>query len=210
MLGLGLAVSATLAPAQDRDPARAYVDALLAKMTLEEKIGQLNLVSVGPDYPKDAIMADIRAGKVGAMFNTVTRPDIRQMQDQVAHSRLKIPLFYAYDVIHGMRTIFPINLGLASTWNLDAIATSGRISALEAAADGLNLTFSPTVDVTREPRWGRASETFGEDTWLTSRIGATLVHAYQGKDLRAPDSLMASTSVATAPWKPGVTTATST
>ncbi|MGP0147838.1 beta-glucosidase BglX [Pseudomonas oryzihabitans] len=192
MLGLGLAVSATLAPAQDRDPARTYVDALLAKMTLEEKIGQLNLVSVGPDYPKEAIMADIRAGKVGAMFNTVTRPDIRQMQDQVAHSRLKIPLFYAYDVIHGMRTIFPINLGLASTWNLDAIATSGRISALEAAADGLNLTFSPTVDVTREPRWGRASETFGEDTWLTSRIGAALVHAYQGKDLRAPDSLMAS------------------
>lgn len=115
MLGLGLAVSATLAPAQDRDQARAYVDALLAKMTLEEKIGQLNLVSVGPDYPKEAIMADIRAGKVGAMFNTVTRPDIRQMQDQVAHSRLKIPLFYAYDVIHGMRTIFPINLGLAST-----------------------------------------------------------------------------------------------
>ena len=192
MLGLGLAVSATLAPAQNQDPARAYVDALLAKMTLEEKIGQLNLVSVGPDYPKEAIMADIRAGKVGAMFNTVTRPDIRQMQDQVVHSRLKIPLFYAYDVIHGMRTIFPINLGLASTWNLDAIATSGRISALEAAADGLDLTFSPTVDVTREPRWGRASETFGEDTWLTSRIGATLVHAYQGDDLRAPDSLMAS------------------
>ncbi|MDR6679316.1 beta-glucosidase BglX [Pseudomonas oryzihabitans] len=193
MLGLGLAVSATLATAQsfDSPEARAYVDALLAKMTLEEKIGQLNLVSVGPDYPKEAIMADIRAGKVGAMFNTVTRPDIRQMQDQVVHSRLKIPLFYAYDVIHGMRTIFPIDLGLASTWNLDAIATSGRISAIEAAADGLNLTFSPTVDVTREPRWGRASETFGEDTWLTSRIGATLVRAYQGNDLSAPDSLMA-------------------
>ncbi|KTT04158.1 beta-D-glucoside glucohydrolase, partial [Pseudomonas oryzihabitans] len=132
MLGLGLAVSATLATAQsfDSPEARAYVDALLAKMTLEEKIGQLNLVSVGPDYPKEAIMADIRAGKVGAMFNTVTRPDIRQMQDQVVHSRLKIPLFYAYDVIHGMRTIFPIDLGLASTWNLDAIATSGRISAI--------------------------------------------------------------------------------
>ncbi|TWI47263.1 beta-glucosidase [Pseudomonas duriflava] len=171
----------------------AFIKDLMKRMTLEEKIGQLNLVSVGPDYTKEAIMADIRAGKVGAMFNTVTRPDIRQMQVQaVEHSRLHIPLLYAYDVIHGHRTVFPISLGMASSWDLDAIALSGRISAQEAAADGLNLTFSPTVDITREPRWGRVSETFGEDVYLTSRIAEVLVKAYQGKDLSAPDTIMAS------------------
>jgi beta-glucosidase len=171
----------------------AFIDKLMSEMTLEEKVGQLNLVSVGPDYTKEAIMADIRAGKVGAMFNTVTRPDIRQMQEQaVEQSRLKIPLMYAYDVVHGHRTIFPINLGMASSWDMEAIALSGRVSAEEASADGLNLTFSPTVDVTREPRWGRVSETFGEDAYLTSRIAGTLVKAYQGNDLSSTHSILAS------------------
>jgi len=169
----------------------AFVSHLMKEMTLDEKIGQLNLVSVGPDYPKEAIMADVRAGKVGGMFNTVTKPDIRRVQDQVQYSRLKIPLFYAYDVVHGQRTVFPISLGLAASWDLSAVATSARISAEETAADGLNMTFSPMVDITRDPRWGRVSEGFGEDTYLTSRMGAEMVKAYQNGDPSAPGSIMA-------------------
>jgi len=168
-----------------------FVSNLMKKMTLDEKIGQLNLVSVGPKYTKEAIMADIRTGKVGAMFNTVTKQDIRRMQDQVQYSRLKIPLFYAYDVVHGQRTQFPISLGLAASWDDNAVATSARISAVETAADGLNMTFSPMVDITRDPRWGRVSEGFGEDTYLTSRLAAIMVHSYQGDDPSAPESIMA-------------------
>ena len=165
--------------AQARD---AFVNQLLTKMTLDEKIGQLRLISVGPDNPKEAIRDMIQKGQVGAIFNTVTRPDIRAMQDQVMQlSRLKIPLFFAYDVVHGQRTIFPIPLGLASSWDLDAIGEVGRVSAYEAADDGLNMTWAPMVDVSREPRWGRISEGFGEDTWLSSQMGSTMVKAMQGK-----------------------------
>ena len=168
---IGVAVSLALQPAladelfgnhpltpQARD---AFVSELLKKMTVDEKIGQLRLISVGPDNPKEAIREMIKDGQVGAIFNTVTRPDIRAMQDQVMQlSRLKIPLFFAYDVIHGQRTVFPISLGLASSFNLDAVNTVGRISAYEAADDGLNMTWAPMVDVSRDPRWGRASEGF--------------------------------------------------
>lgn len=165
--------------AQARD---AFVNQLLTKMTLDEKIGQLRLISVGPDNPKEAIRDMIQKGQVGAIFNTVTRQDIRAMQDQVMQlSRLKIPLFFAYDVVHGQRTIFPIPLGLAASWDLDAVSEVGRVSAYEAADDGLNMTWAPMVDVSREPRWGRISEGFGEDTWLSSQMGSTMVKAMQGK-----------------------------
>ncbi|AOB33534.1 beta-D-glucoside glucohydrolase [Bordetella sp. H567] len=171
----------------------AYIDDLMRRMTVDEKIGQLRLVSLPagahPDRAKFA--ADIRAGKVGAIFNTVTPQDIRVLQDAAMQGRLKIPLFFAYDVIHGQRTIFPIGLGLASTWNMDAIRRTGRVSAIEASADGLDLTWSPMVDISRDPRWGRNSEGFGEDTTLTSRIGAELVKGYQGDDPAAPGSIMA-------------------
>jgi beta-glucosidase len=174
---------------QDRE---TFITSLMQRMTLDEKIGQLRLVSVdaGPDAHKDLLIHDIQAGKVGGIFNTVTRPDIRLLQDAAVQSRLKIPLFFAYDVVHGQRTIFPISMGLASSWDLDAIALSGRISAVEASADGLNMTFSPMVDISRDPRWGRNSEGFGEDTYLTSRIGATLVKAYQGSDPAAPGNIL--------------------
>ena len=189
---VSLAVSLALQPAfadtlrethpmteQARD---AYVSQLLSKMTLDEKIGQMRLISVGPDTPKEAIRDMIQQGQVGAIFNTVTRQDIRAMQDQVMQlSRLKIPLFFAYDVVHGQRTIFPIPLGLAASWDRDAIGEVGRISAYEAADDGLNMTWAPMVDVSREPRWGRGSEGFGEDTYLTSQMGSTMVRAMQGK-----------------------------
>ncbi|MDX5627279.1 MULTISPECIES: beta-glucosidase BglX [unclassified Brenneria] len=175
---------------QQRD---AFVSDLMRKMTLNEKIGQLRLISVGADNPKEAIREMIRHGQVGAIFNTVTRPDIRAMQDQVMQlSRLKIPLFFAYDVVHGQRTIFPIALGLASSWDMDAIALSGRISAYEATEDGLNMTWAPMVDITRDPRWGRVSEGFGEDTWLTSKIAGVMVKAFQGEDVTARHSLMTS------------------
>ncbi|MGE9550701.1 beta-glucosidase BglX [Erwinia amylovora] len=171
----------------------AFVTDLLKKMTLDEKIGQLRLISVGPDNPKEAIREMIKHEQVGAIFNTVTRQDIRAMQDQVMQlSRLKIPLFFAYDVVHGQRTVFPIPLGLASSWDLDAVAEVGRISAYEAADDGLNMTWAPMVDVTREPRWGRVSEGFGEDTYLTSQMGRTLVQSMQGKSPADRYSVMTS------------------
>jgi len=171
----------------------AYIDNLMRRMTVDEKIGQLRLVSLpAGDHPdKAGFLADIRAGKAGAVFNTVTPQDIRVLQDAAMQSRLKIPLFFAYDVIHGQRTIFPIGLGLASSWNLDAIHVVGRTSAIEASADGLDVTWSPMVDISRDPRWGRNSEGFGEDTYLTSRIGAEMVKAYQGDDPAAPGSIMA-------------------
>jgi len=168
-----------------------FISNLMKKMTLDDKIGQLNLVSVGPENPREQIMADIRADKVGGVFNTVTKHDIRQMQDQVQYSRLKIPPFYAYDVVHGQRTVFPISLGLAASWDMSAVALSARISAEETAADGLNMTFSPMVDITRDPRWGRVSEGFGEDTYLTSRLAYETVKAYQGSDPSAPNNVMA-------------------
>ncbi|WJV55376.1 beta-glucosidase BglX [Prodigiosinella aquatilis] len=175
---------------QQRD---AFVTDLLKRMTLEEKIGQLRLISVGADNPKAAIREMIRHGQVGGIFNTVTRHDIRQMQDQAMQlSRLKIPLFFAYDVVHGQRTIFPIALGLASSWDMDAIALTGRTAAYEATEDGLNMTWAPMVDITRDPRWGRVSEGFGEDTWLTSEIARVMVKAFQGDDLTGRHSLMTS------------------
>ncbi|MCU5772904.1 beta-glucosidase BglX [Erwiniaceae bacterium BAC15a-03b] len=171
----------------------AFVTDLLKKMTLDEKIGQLRLITVGPVVTKEVIRDMIQHEQVGAIFNTVTRQDIRAMQDQVMQlSRLKIPLFFAYDVIHGQRTAFPIPLGLAASWDLDAVAQVGRISAYEAADDGLNMTWAPMVDVTREPRWGRVSEGFGEDTFLTSAMGRTLVESMQGKSPADRYSVMTS------------------
>ncbi|WP_029687236.1 beta-glucosidase BglX [Tatumella saanichensis] len=187
-------VAPTSAPEARSEQARdAFVTQLLSKMTLDEKIGQLRLISVGPDNPKQAIREMIRNGQVGAIFNTVTRPDIRAMQDQVMQlSRLKIPLFFAYDVVHGQRTIFPIPLGLAASWDPQAIKTVGRISAYEAADDGLNMTWAPMVDVSHEPRWGRMSEGFGEDTLLTAEMGKAMVESMQGKSPADRYSLMTS------------------
>lgn len=170
-----------------------FVTNLLKKMTLDEKIGQLRLISVGSKTTKTEIRDMIQHGQIGAIFNTVTRQDIRAMQDQQMQlSRLKIPLFFAYDVVHGQRTAFPIPLGLAASWDLDAVAQAGRISAYEAADDGLNMTWAPMVDVTREPRWGRVSEGFGEDTFLTSIMSRTLVASIQGTNPAERHSLMTS------------------
>ncbi|WP_407291454.1 beta-glucosidase BglX [Stutzerimonas zhaodongensis] len=170
----------------------AFIASLIEQMTLEEKIGQLRLISIGGDMPRERMLEELEAGRIGGTFNTVTRHDNRPMQEAALRSRLKIPIFFAYDVVHGHRTIFPISLGLASSWDLDAIATSGRVQAIEASADGLDMTFAPMVDVSRDPRWGRTSEGFGEDPYLVSEIARTMVQAYQGESPAAADSVTAS------------------
>lgn len=177
------------APLENKD---AFISNLMKQMTLDEKIGQLRLISIGPEMPRELIRKEIAAGNIGGTFNSITRPENRPMQDAAMRSRLKIPMFFAYDVIHGHRTIFPIPLALASSWDMDAIGLSGRIAAKEAASDGVDLTFAPMVDISRDPRWGRTSEGFGEDTYLVSRIAGVMVKAFQGTGANAADSIMAS------------------
>ncbi|MHC8355379.1 beta-glucosidase BglX [Pseudomonas sp. LB3P81] len=179
----------TPAPLENKD---AFISNLMKQMTLDEKIGQLRLISIGPEMPRELIRKEIAAGNIGGTFNSITRPENRPMQDAAMRSRLKIPMFFAYDVIHGHRTIFPIPIALASSWDMDAIGLSGRIAAKEAAADSLDITFAPMVDVSRDPRWGRTSEGFGEDTYLVSRIAGVMVRAFQGTGANAADSIMAS------------------
>ncbi|RON60899.1 beta-glucosidase BglX [Pseudomonas fluorescens] len=179
----------TPVPLENKD---AFITNLMNQMTLDEKIGQLRLISIGPEMPRELIRKEIAAGNIGGTFNSITRPENRPMQDAAMRSRLKIPMFFAYDVIHGHRTIFPIPLALASSWDMDAIGQSGRVAAKEAAADSLDITFAPMVDISRDPRWGRSSEGFGEDTYLTSRIAKVMVKAYQGETPSAADSIMAS------------------
>ncbi|MEN5315672.1 beta-glucosidase BglX [Pseudomonas koreensis] len=179
----------TPVPLENKD---AFISNLMSQMTLDEKIGQLRLISIGPEMPRELIRKEIAAGNIGGTFNSITRPENRPMQNAAMRSRLKIPMFFAYDVIHGHRTIFPIPLALASSWDMDAIGQSGRIAAKEAAADSLDITFAPMVDISRDPRWGRSSEGFGEDTYLTSRIAKVMVKAYQGDTPSAADSIMAS------------------
>jgi len=181
------------APPKDMD---AFVSELMAKMTLEEKIGQLNLVSVGFDITGPIVSKNveekIEKGLVGGVFNTFTPVAVRKLQEMaVTKTRLKIPLLFGYDVIHGHRTIFPMPLGLAASWDLNAIETSARIAADEASADGLNWVFSPMVDICRDPRWGRVVEGAGEDTWYGSRVAEAMVKGYQGTDLAANNTVMA-------------------
>ena len=174
----------------------AFVSGLLGKMTLEEKIGQLNLLSVGfdvtgPIVSKD-VEANIRNGLVGGVFNTYTPAAVRKLQDlAVNQSRLRLPLLFGYDVIHGHKTIFPIPLALACTWNLELIERSARIAATEASADGLHWTFSPMVDIARDPRWGRIAEGAGEDPYLGAQIARAMVRGYQGNDLARSNALLA-------------------
>ncbi|MFJ2288413.1 beta-glucosidase BglX [Pseudomonas iridis] len=179
----------TSVPLENKD---AFISNLMKQMTLDEKIGQLRLISIGPEMPRELIRKEIATGNIGGTFNSITRAENRPMQDAAMRSRLKIPMFFAYDVIHGHRTIFPIPLALASSWDMDAIGRSGRVAAKEAAADSLDITFAPMVDISRDPRWGRSSEGFGEDTYLTSRIARVMVKAYQGDAPNTADSIMAS------------------
>jgi len=173
-----------------------FIQNMMSRMTLAEKIGQLNLLSVGFDVTGPLLSQDadakVRAGLVGGVFNTYTPAAVRKLQTlAVKQSRLGIPLLFGCDVIHGYKTIFPVPLALASTWDLAGIQQSARIAATEASADGLNWTFSPIVDIARDPRWGRIVEGAGEDPWLGAQIAGAMVRGYQGGDLRQNNTLMA-------------------
>ncbi|AIL47119.1 beta-glucosidase BglX [Elizabethkingia anophelis] len=175
---------------------KAFVDKLIAKMTLDEKIGQLNLPSSGDFTTGQAQSSDIgkkiEQGLVGGLFNIKGVGKIRDVQKvAVEKSRLKIPMIFGMDVIHGYETTFPIPLGLSASWDMDLIQRSAQIAAQEASADGINWTFSPMVDVSREPRWGRVSEGSGEDPYLGSQIAKAMVYGYQGKDLSLKNTILA-------------------
>ena len=173
-----------------------FITNLMNKMTLDEKIGQLNLPGAGDITTGQAASSDIgkkiREGKVGGLFNIKSVSKIRNVQKvAVEESRLKIPLLFGMDVIHGYQTIFPIPLGLSCSWDMKLIEQSARIAAQEASADGICWTFSPMVDISRDPRWGRMSEGSGEDPYLGSQIAKAMVVGYQGVDLRQNNTIMA-------------------
>ena len=172
-----------------------YIDNLMAQMTLQEKIGQLNLPVTGDIITGTAVSGNvvdqIKAGKVGGLFNMKGVKGIRQLQEvAVKQSRLGIPLIFGMDVIHGYETVFPIPFALSMSWDMEAIRNSARIAALEATADGICWTFSPMVDVCREPRWGRMSEGNGEDPFLGSAICRAMIEGYQGASLADKTTMM--------------------
>ncbi|MEQ8881658.1 MAG: beta-glucosidase BglX [Cyclobacteriaceae bacterium] len=178
------------------DPFELKADSIIALMTIEEKLGQLNLPSAGEITTGQASNADIaakiKAGKVGGLFNIRTAEKITEIQRiAVEESRLGIPLIFAMDVIHGYKTVFPIPLGLSATWDMDLVEQSARIAAQEASADGIAWTFSPMVDISRDPRWGRIAEGAGEDPLLGSEIARAMVKGYQTDDLAANNTIMA-------------------
>ncbi|MBU2997840.1 beta-glucosidase BglX [Cellulophaga baltica] len=178
------------------DKIAVKVDSVLALMTIDEKIGQLNLPTSGDITTGVAKGSDvgkrIEEGKIGGLFNIKTVEKIKEVQKiAVEKSRLGIPLIFGMDVIHGYKTTFPIPLGLSSSWDMEMIEKTARIAAIEASADGINWTFSPMVDISRDPRWGRVSEGNGEDPFLGSAIAKAMVNGYQAEDLTANNTLLA-------------------
>lgn len=174
----------------------AKVDSLMNLMTLQEKIGQTVMYSGRWDQTGPIVGTDngryIREGNLGAMLNAFTVKGTRDLQKiAVEETRLGIPLLFGYDVIHGHRTIFPINLGLSASWDLKMVEESSRIAAEEASAEGLHWTFAPMVDLSREPRWGRISEGAGEDVYLGSQIAKAYIKGFQGDDLSKPNTILA-------------------
>jgi beta-glucosidase len=176
-------------------PKTEFVAELMANMTVDEKIGQLNLPTSGDITTGAANSSDvaknIEEGKVGGLFNIKSAQKIKEVQKiAVEKSRLKIPLLFGMDVIHGYETTFPIPLGLSCTWDIKLIERSAQIAAQEASADGINWTFSPMVDISRDPRWGRISEGSGEDAFLGSQIAKAMVKGYQQDDLSKNNSIL--------------------
>ena len=193
---LCLALFATQAHAQDQKM-NAFITALMAKMTVEEKIGQLNLITPGSGILTGSVVSTdvegkIKSGKVGGLFGVIGAEKVKQAQDiSMKESRLKIPLLFGSDVIHGHKTTFPIPIGVSCTWDTALIRQSAIIAASEATADGLNWAFSPMVDIARDPRWGRVSEGSGEDPFLGSQIAIAMVKGYQGASLADKQTLLA-------------------
>lgn len=174
----------------------AFVTGLMNKMTLDEKIGQLNLVTSGRpttgSVTNQGVENGIKNGSIGGVFGLYGAAFVKQEQDiAVKNSRLHIPLIFGLDVIHGHRTIFPIPLGVSATWDMELIRQSAQIAAKEATAEGLNWVFSPMVDIARDPRWGRISEGAGEDPWYGSQVAKAMVTGYQGNSMMNADAVMA-------------------
>jgi beta-glucosidase len=197
---MGLMVLTCLqSAAQSTGPAKmkSFIDVLMKKMTLEEKLGQLNLPAGAGDIVTGAaastgIVKKIQEGRVGGLFNIKSAVKIKSIQKiAVEQSRLKIPLIFGMDVIHGYQTTFPIPLGMSCIWDMGLVEKSAAIAAQEASADGICWTFSPMVDISRDPRWGRISEGNGEDAYLGSQIAKAMVKGYQGNDLSKNNTIMA-------------------
>ncbi len=172
------------------DPVEQKIDELLSQMTLQEKIGQMNqLNGMGMS---DDLKAQIREGRVGSLLNEVNVDVVNEMQRvAVEESRLGIPLIFARDVIHGFKTIFPIPLGQAATWNLEVVEAGARVAAKEATASGVRWTFSPMIDVSRDARWGRIAESYGEDTYMNAVMGVATIKGYQTDNLADPTAMAA-------------------
>ena len=193
---VAVALGALTAHATDQAKMNQFIDELMGKMTLQEKIGQLNLPVTGDIITGSAVSGNvvdkIKAGQVGGLFNMKGVQSIRQLQEvAVKQSRLGIPLIFGMDVIHGYETVFPIPFAMSMSWDMDAIRNSARIASIEATADGICWTFSPMVDICREPRWGRMSEGNGEDPFLGSAICRAMIEGYQGADLADKATMMA-------------------
>ncbi|MDB5288606.1 MAG: beta-glucosidase [Mucilaginibacter sp.] len=173
-----------------------FISTLMKKMTIDEKIGQLNLVTGGMaitgSVTNNGIDANIKKGNIGGIFGLYGTANVRKAQDEaVKNTRLHIPMIFGLDVIHGHRTIFPIPLGMSTTWDLELIEQAAHIAAKEATAEGLNWVFSPMVDIARDARWGRISEGSGEDPWLGGQIAGAMVRGYQGTSMKNADAVMA-------------------
>ncbi|UTF52230.1 beta-glucosidase BglX [Natronosalvus rutilus] len=177
-------------------PYEDEIESLIEQMTVTEKVGQLNQLcgseQTGPAVDDVDLEAEIRNGNAGSLLNVTGLETKRRYQRlAVEESRLGIPLLFGFDVVHGHKTIFPIPLAEAASWNREAVRESGAVAAAEAAADGIHWTFAPPVDVTRDARWGRVMETSGEDPYLASELGAEKVRGFQGEDLSRPDTVLA-------------------
>lgn len=193
----GLIITVSCNVNKQNDPMDSFISNLISKMTLEEKIGQLNQVS-GPTTIvtgakiSEEIRKKIQNGQVGSILNTTRVKNIRELQDiAVNESRLKIPLIFGLDVVHGYRTMYPIPLAMSCTWDTTLIEKYARTAAIEASSDGINWVFSPMVDLVRDPRWGRVAESAGEDPYLGSKVAAAMVRGYQGKNLKDENTVLA-------------------
>ena len=195
-LTLSVLLSAVLfANAQDQKM-DAFITGLMKKMTVDEKIGQLNLTTAGGFTTGTAVNKDlqqkIRSGDVGGILNSFSLASMKATQDlAVKESPNHIPILFGMDVIHGFRTIFPIPLAISCTWDIQRIEQYARIAANEATSNGICWAYSPMVDIARDPRWGRIAEGSGEDPWLGSQIAKAVVRGYQGDDLSKNNTMMA-------------------
>ena len=195
LIGAVIIFSITANAQQNSAKMNAFINSVMSKMTLDEKLGQLNLPGSGDIVTGQAKSSDIgkkiREGKVGGLFNIKSVAKIKEVQRiAVEESRLKIPLIFGMDVIHGYETVFPIPLGLSCSWDMNLIQRSAQIAASEASADGICWTFSPMVDIARDPRWGRIAEGNGEDPYLGYQVAKAMVNGYQG-DLSKNNNIMA-------------------